>query len=118
MQGAGGMAKWNKNDPKGTRWCAELDIHHFYESLRPDVALARQLRRYYRKIRRRQRIPISMAVGLLSRLGQLRHCNSVRLYKRLVKPGTQRALKCVVRDYMRKERTRWNTSTAQPGEAA
>lgn len=34
------MAKWNKNDPKGTRWCAELDIHHFYESLRPDVALA------------------------------------------------------------------------------
>lgn len=239
------MAKWNKNDPKGTRWCAELDIHHFYESLRPDVVLdrmrqlvkdhrvldlvervtrngiligaycsqwfanttlqpmdhliresglrishyirymdnitiyarskrtldkvirlvdqwmrqhgmrlkdnwqkfrtddrlpcalgyrygrgytllrkrnlfrmARQLRRYYRKIRRRQRIPISMAVGLLSRLGQLRHCNSVRLYKRLVKPGTQRALKCVVRDYMRKERTRWNTSTAQPGEAA
>ena len=35
------MAKWNKNDPKGTRWCAELDIHHFYESLRPDVVLDR-----------------------------------------------------------------------------
>ena len=226
------MAKWNKNDPKGTRWCAELDIHHFYESLRPDVVLdrmrqlvkdhrvldlvervtrngiligaycsqwfanttlqpmdhliresglrishyirymdnitiyarskrtldkvirlvdqwlrqhgmrlkdnwqkfrtddrlpcalgyrygrgytllrkrnlfrmARQLRRYYRKIRRRQRIPISMAVGLLSRLGQLRHCNSTRIYKRLVKPKTQRALKCVVRQYMKKERS-------------
>lgn len=242
--GMRGIKKWMRNDPKGTRWCAELDIHHFYESLQPAVVmermrrlvkdrrvldliervtrhgiqigayysqwlantvlqpmdhalresgvkithyirymdnitlyarskraldkairlvrewleghgmrlkdnwqkfrtadrlpcalgyrygkgytllrkrnlfrLARQLRTYYRKVRRGQRIPISLATGLLSRLGQLRHCNSARIYRRLVKAKTQRALKCVVRDYMKKERSRWNTST-EPRNAA
>lgn len=80
--------------------------------------LARQLRTYYRKVRRGQRIPISLATGLLSRLGQLRHCNSARIYRRLVKAKTQRALKCVVRDYMKKERSRWNTSTGPRNAAA
>lgn len=243
--GMRGIKKWMRNDPKGTRWCAELDIHHFYESLQPAVVmermrrlvkdrrvldliervtrhgiqigayysqwlantvlqpmdhalresgvkithyirymdnitlyarskraldkairlvrewleghgmrlkdnwqkfrtadrlpcalgyrygkgytllrkrnlfrLARQLRTYYRKVRRGQRIPISLATGLLSRLGQLRHCNSARIYRRLVKAKTQRALKCVVRDYMKKERSRWNTSTGPRNAAA
>ena len=80
--------------------------------------LARQLRAYYRKIRMGKRIPISMATGLLSRLGQLRHCNSTRIYKRLVKPKTQRALKCVVRQYMKKERSKWNMSTGPRTAAA
>ena len=231
--GAKAMAKWNKNDRKGTRWCAELDIYHFYESLRPGVVLdrmrrlvkdrrvldlvervtkdgiligayfsqwfantalqpldhairgggithylryvdnftiyarskralgkliqliggwlaergmrlkgnwqkfrtadrlpcalgyrygkgytllrkrnllrlARQLRRYYRKLRRGARIPVSMAAGLLSRLGQLRHCNSTRIYRRMVRPKTQRHLKNVLRAHMRKERQKWN----------
>lgn len=243
--GMRGIKKWMRNDPKGTRWCAELDIHHFYESLQLAVVmermrrlvkdrrvldliervtrhgiqigayysqwlantvlqpmdhalresgvkithyirymdnitlyarskrtldkairlvrewleghgmrlkdnwqkfrtadrlpcalgyrygkgytllrkrnlfrLARQLRTYYRKVRRGQRIPISLATGLLSRLGQLRHCNSARIYRRLVKAKTQRALKCVVRDYMKKERSRWNTSTGPRNAAA
>ena len=30
-----------KNDPKGTRYCLELDIHHFYDSLQPAVAIER-----------------------------------------------------------------------------
>ncbi len=237
--GLDAMKKWNRKDPKGTRWCAELDIHHFYDSLTPAVVmarmrelvkdhrvldlvervtrdgiligaycsqwfantvlqpldhliresglkishylrymdnftiyarskraldkvirlidgwlrehgmelkgnwqkfrtadrlpcalgyrfghgytllrkrnlfrLARQLRSYYRKVKRGALIPITMAVGLLSRLGQLRHCCSVKLYKRLVKPKTQRALKQIVRAYARKERAKWNTSTA------
>ena len=233
------MKKWNKNDPKGTRWCAELDIRHFYDTLSPAVVLARmrqlvkdrrvldlvervtrdgiligaycsqwfantvlqpldhlirqsglqvthylrymdnftiyarskrtlgkvirlvdewlqehgmemkgnwqkfrtadrlpcamgyryghgytllrkrnlfrlgrQLRSYYRKVKRGTKIPITMAVGLLSRLGQLRHCCSVKLYRRMVKPKTQRALKQIVRAYARKEQARWNTSMA------
>lgn len=44
--------------------------------------------------------------------GNLRHCCSVKLYKRLVKPKTQQALKQIVRAYARKERAKWNTSTA------
>ena len=239
------MAKWNRDDPKGTRWCAELDIRHFYESLKPSVVmdrmrrlvkdyrmldlvervtqdgiligtyfsqwlanttlqpldhairesglrishylryidnitiyarskrtldkairlvsswlqehgmelkgnwqkfrtedrlpcalgyrygkgytllrkrnlfrLTRQLNRYYRKLKRGARIPMSLATGLLSRLGQLRHCSSVKLYKRLVRPHTQRALKCVVRAYMRRERMKWNTSTEPRAAAA
>lgn len=80
--------------------------------------LARQLRAYCRKVRQGKRIPISMATGLLSRLGQLRHCNSTRIYKRLVKPKTQRALKCVVRQYMKKERSKWNMSTGPRTAAA
>ena len=240
------LKKWMKNDPKGTRWCAELDIRHFYESLKPAVVvdrlrelvkdrrvldlvervtaggiqigayysqwlanttlqpmdhairesglrvthyiryidnitlyarskraltraiqairqwlaarglrlkdnwqkfrtahrlttglgyrygpgytllrkrnllrLKRQLNSYYRKLRRGARIPVSMAFGLLSRLGQLRHCNSVNIYKRMVRPKTQRNLKAVVRNYMQKERTKWNImcSAAQTGWA-
>lgn len=44
MHGVKGIKKWMKNDPKGTRYCAELDIHHFYQSLQPCVVMA-QMRR-------------------------------------------------------------------------
>ena len=33
QRGIHGIKKWMKNDPKGTKYCAELDIHHFYDSL-------------------------------------------------------------------------------------
>lgn len=243
--GMRGMKKWMKNDVKGTRWCAELDIHHFYDSLQPSVVMARmrqlvkdwrvldlidritkdgiligaycsqwfantvlqpldhliresglkvrhylrymdnftiyarskraldkvmkliggwlrergmelkdnwqkfrtadrlptalgyrfgrgftllrkrnvlrltrQLNSYYRKLKRGAPVPASMAAGLLSRLGQLRHCSSVKLYKRIVKPKTQRALKNIVRIYTRKERAKWNISTGPRAVAA
>ena len=35
------VKKWMKNDRKGTRWCAEVDIYHFYEQLKPDVVMDR-----------------------------------------------------------------------------
>lgn len=239
------LKKWNRNDRKGTKWCAELDIHHFYDCLSPNVVLermkelikdrrvldlieritregiqigaycsqwfantvlqpldhalresglavrhylrymdnftlfarskralsrairlvdewlrshgltlkgnwqkfptadrlpsalgyryghgytllrkrnllrlGRQLRSCYRKWRRGAAIPLSLAVGLLSRLGQLRHCRSTALYARMVKPKTQRRLKAVVRAWWRKERARWTTSLeARPGTA-
>ena len=43
-RGIRGIRKWLREDPKGTRYCAELDIRHFYQSLLPYVVL-RQLRR-------------------------------------------------------------------------
>lgn len=67
-----------------------------------------------KKLAHGARISVSTATGLLSRLGQLRHYNSVRLYARIVKPKTQKALKNIVRDYMRKERRKWIISTAHP----
>ena len=42
--GAKALKKWNKSDRKGTRWCAELDIHHFYDELKPEVVMERMRR--------------------------------------------------------------------------
>ena len=39
--GVKAMKKWHRDDPKGTRWCAQLDIRHFYDSLKPEVVMAR-----------------------------------------------------------------------------
>ena len=38
-RGIKGIKKWMKNDRKGTKYCAELDIHHFYQSLQPEVVM-------------------------------------------------------------------------------
>lgn len=35
------IQKWMKNDRRGTRWCAEMDIYHFYKELKPSVVLAK-----------------------------------------------------------------------------
>ena len=35
------IKKWMKNDRKGTKWCAELDIYHFYEQLSAEVVMSR-----------------------------------------------------------------------------
>lgn len=35
------IKRWMGNDRKGTKWCAELDIHHFYQELKPCVVLNR-----------------------------------------------------------------------------
>lgn len=79
--------------------------------------LKRQIRSYKRKGRAHRRIPYSLAFGLLSRLGQMRHCNSMHLYKKYIGAGVQKKLKTTVRHYMRKERKRWSTSTEQTATA-
>ena len=33
------LRKWRKNDRRGTKWCAEMDVRHFYDSLRPGVVM-------------------------------------------------------------------------------
>ena len=39
--GVNAVKKWMKNDVKSTRYCAELDIYHFYENLKPEVVFNR-----------------------------------------------------------------------------
>lgn len=41
IYGVNAIKKWMKTDSSGTRWCAELDIYHFYEQLTPEVVLNR-----------------------------------------------------------------------------
>lgn len=59
-----------------------------------------------KKVARHIKIPYTMALGLLSRLGQLRHCSCTHIYAMFVKPKTQRELKNIVRAYARKERAK------------
>ena len=230
------IKKWMKEDPKGTKWCLELDIHHFYDSLQPEIVMARlrelvkdhqvldlverviadgvqigvycsqwfanttlqpldhlireggfgvkhylrymdnftifssnkrklrklfyaiqkwlaehnlgikdnwqiyltsirqpvalvyrfghgytmlkkrnllrlkrQLNRYYYKKRHHRRISMRFASGLLSRLGQLNHCNSTQVMKRIYRGRVQKDLKTVVRRYSRREKLKWST---------
>ena len=35
------IKRWMKEDVRGTRYCLELDIHHFYDSLKPEVVMQR-----------------------------------------------------------------------------
>ena len=39
--GTKAIKKWMKNDRKGTRWCMQLDIHHFYDSLTTEEVMRR-----------------------------------------------------------------------------
>jgi hypothetical protein len=70
------------------------------------LRLKRQLSRAYKKLKRGLKIPFHMAAGLLSRIGQLKHCDSQNLRRRLIRPGMIKILKDVVRKYgkMREER--------------
>jgi hypothetical protein len=70
--------------------------------LKRRLALCRYKRRHH------QRIMPRFAAGLLSRLGQLRHCSSVAFYRFFVMQGLQRFLKEIVRAHARKEQTKWN----------
>lgn len=75
------------------------------------LRLKRNLKRFYRLRERNGFITVKFAQGLLSRLGMLRHCNSVKLYKALVKKRVQRFLKDIVREYYRKERLKCSMFT-------
>ena len=72
------------------------------------LRLRRQLRRFYSWQERGIRTPLKFCRGLLSRLGMLRHCNSRYIYKKYIKPKTQRKLKAIVRFFSIKEAFVWN----------
>ncbi len=47
MQSAEVISKWIKNDPKGTRYCLQMDVHHCY----PSVDQENLIERYHRVIK-------------------------------------------------------------------
>lgn len=68
------------------------------------VRLKHSLSACRRAMRRHHAIKPALAQGLLSRLGQMKHCNHVHFFQSYVEAGLQRKLKCVVREHARKER--------------
>ena len=75
------------------------------------VRLKKSLSECYRAMRKHQKIRPKLAQGLLSRLGQMKHCNHVHFFEKYVETGLQRKLKLVVREHTRKEQARWNMCT-------
>lgn len=72
------------------------------------MRLLRKLKSFYRMRERGHIVPVKFAQGLLSRLGMLRHCSSVSIYREHVKKHTQRNLKDIIRTYYRKEMEKWS----------
>ena len=75
------------------------------------VRLKKSLSECYRDMRKHRKIRPKLAQGLLSRLGQMKHCNHVHFFEKYVETGLQRKLKLVVREHTRKEQARWNMCT-------
>lgn len=103
-------AKGRLADAVGYRYGRGYTIPRKRNLLHIKRALAR-----YRK-RRRQGKPITprAAASLLSRLGQLRHCNNYHLYQWLFRgERVVRDLKHVVREHRRKENLTWIMFLAQ-----
>ena len=75
------------------------------------VRLKKSLSECYRAMRKHRKIRLKLAQGLLSRLGQMKHCNHVHFFEKYVETGLQRKLKLVVREHTRKEQARWNMCT-------
>lgn len=61
------------------------------------LRLARQCRRVRKKLDRGQRLPYTVASGLLSRAGQLKHCNGYRVREKYFDPIGEKILKELVR---------------------
>lgn len=75
----------------------------------------KKLRRNVRTVRKftetGRKIPFHTAAGLLSRAGQLKHCDGWHVYERYVLPITERKLKETVRRHALAERSRTNACT-------
>lgn len=82
------------------------------------VRLKRSLSECRRAMERHRKIRPALAQGLLSRLGQMKHCNHVHFFEKYVEQGLQRKLKLVVREQARKERARWSMCTEPPSLTA
>ncbi|MBP3536951.1 MAG: hypothetical protein J6J93_05350, partial [Muribaculaceae bacterium] len=76
--------------------------------------LKRAIARYRRRKRQGKRIMAGAASSILSRLGQLKHCNNFNLYRLLFRgERLMRDLKKVVRQKQQKEELTWNTYLEQ-----
>lgn len=73
------------------------------------LRIKRALARYRKRKKRQKRIFAGAAASLISRLGQLKHCNNYNLYRMLFKgQRVMRELKAIVRQKQRKEELSWN----------
>lgn len=81
------IKKWMKNDREGTRWCAELDIRHFYDSTDPKYIVQR-----FKKLIKDRRV-----LDLIERITS----NGIQIgnYTSQWFENTQRKLKNIVRKH-------------------
>ena len=73
------------------------------------LKLKRKLAKFKKKYENGRNITAKEASGIISRLGQLVHCNSFRLKNKLLNKGELKILK----DIVRKEQKKWNTRLVQ-----
>lgn len=74
------------------------------------LRIKRAVARYRKRKRLGKRIMAGAAASLLSRLGQLKHCNNHNIYRMLFQgERIMRELKRIVREKQRKEELTWNT---------
>ena len=73
------------------------------------LTIKRDVKRFLQKLANHKYIPVKHCYGLLSRLGRLRHCSHVNVYRMYVPNGTQRKAKRIIRLHQRKERAEWNS---------
>lgn len=103
-------AKRRMPDAVGYRYGRGYTIPRKHNLLRLKRAVAR-----YRKRRAQgRRIMAGMAHSIISRFGQLKHCNNVNLY-RLILKGERllRELKHIIRENSRKEKITWSMYLAR-----
>lgn len=74
------------------------------------LRIRRKLREAYRLIDRRMQLPYKLVHGMMSRLGQLKHCNSKQLRARIIRQNFVKMLKNIIRNHRRKELMEWNTA--------
>jgi len=92
-------------DAVGYRYGRDYTIPRKYTLFR----LKRALISYKKRKEHNRPIPSKLAAGLLSRLGQLQHCNNYNLYKMLYKgEKIVRDLKKIVRIAQRNDMISWN----------
>lgn len=73
------------------------------------LRLKRAIARYRRRRRAGKKITVGAAASIISRLGQIKHCNNYQLYRLLFKgERLMRELKRIIRKNSRKEKLTWN----------
>lgn len=78
------------------------------------LRIKRAIARYRKRKRQGKRIMAGAAASLLSRLGQLKHCDNHNIYRMLFKgERIVRDLKKIIRQQQRKEELTWNTYLEQ-----
>lgn len=73
------------------------------------LTMKRELAKYRKKRENGEQIPIRLAGGLVSRLGQLQHCNNYSLYRMLLRgEKILKELKNIIREAQKEEALTWN----------